>query len=334
MKSLLRFRPDILITALVAAAIIASFLPVRGQTADGLELVTQASVALLFFLHGARLLPQTVFAGFANWRLHVTILACSFVMFPLLAIPIGWLVPSVLSPEIYAGFIFLCILPSTIQSSIAFTSIAGGNVAAAVCAASASNMLGVVLTPLLAALLLQKEGGVDPHAIESIMLQLLAPFALGQLMQRWVGDWVRTHRKLLGFVERGSIVSVAYLAFSDAVVGGIWTQLEMRDLVGMVIIVAALLAAVLLLTRFIGSNLGFSREDQIAIMFCGSKKSMGSGLPMANIIFAGQALGLIVLPMMLYHQLQLIVCAIIAKRYSENRLRASDIELKDTIEAG
>lgn len=319
MKKLLRFRPDVLITALVSAAIVASVLPASGRAAEWLNICTQASVALIFFLHGARLRPKVVLEGFANWRLHLTILACSFGLFPLLALPMSGLVPTWLSTDLYIGFVFLCILPSTIQSSISFTSIAGGNVPAAVCAASASNMLGVLVTPLLAMLLLSKKGSIDAHAIESIVLQLLVPFALGQVLQRWIGNTVRAHPRLVGFTERASIVAVAYLAFSNATVVGVWTQLNAGDLVVMVILAFLLLAFVLTATRLISRVLGFSREDEITIMFCGSKKSMGSGLPMANIIFAGQALGAIVLPMMIYHQIQLILCAVLARAYAVHR---------------
>lgn len=318
MSLLSRLRLDPLIIGLVLAAIIASIFPLSGVASDGMRVFTQACVALLFFLHGARLLPQTVLAGLANWRLHLTIIACSFVMFPLMALPISLLVPTFMPPELFVGFVFLCILPSTIQSSIAFTSIAGGNVSAAVVAASASNMLGVFLTPLLATLILHSEGGVNIDAIESVAMQLLAPFVLGQLTQKWVGGWVRAHPKTLKFVERGSIICVAYLAFSDAMAAGAWQAVTAMDVFVLVSVVSALLAAVLLMTRLMARRLGFSREDEIAIVFCGSKKSMGSGLPMANIIFAGQTLGLLILPMMLYHQIQLIVCAFLAQAYARS----------------
>jgi solute carrier family 10 (sodium/bile acid cotransporter), member 7 len=178
-------------------------------------------------------------------------------------------------------------------------------------------------------LLLSKKGGIDAHAIESILLQLFVPFASGQLLQRWIGDLVRSHPKLVGFTERASIVAVAYLAFSNAIVTGVWTQLNGGDFMVMVILALLLLTFVLTATRFISRALGFSREDEIAIMFCGSKKSMGSGLPMANIIFAGQAVGAIVLPMMIYHQIQLIVCAILARTYAV-RLEAKKLGLVST----
>lgn len=328
MKALARFRPDNLVLALLLTATVATLLPVSGKSADYLADFTMASVALLFFLHGARLQPQTALQGFTHWRLHLTILACTFVMFPLLSLPIGLLSPSLIDPTIYMGFIYLCILPSTIQSSIAFTSIAGGNVPGAVVAASASNMIGVVLTPVLATLFFKTEGGVNAGAIESIAMQLLLPFVLGQLAQHWIGDWVRGHRKLVGLVERGSILCVVYLAFSDAITGGVWFRLGVTDLIAIFLISAILLALVLYLTRMISRMLGFSHEDEITIMFCGSKKSMGSGLPMANIIFAGQALGLIVLPMIIFHQLQLMVCAALANRYAAAATRAEEAATK------
>jgi sodium/bile acid cotransporter 7 len=319
MKKLFRFRPDVLIVALLIAAVVASLLPATGIARQGLNAFTQVSIAVIFFLHGARLRPKVVINGLSNWRLHLTILACSFFLFPALALCLSGLAPAWLSPDLYAGFVFLCILPSTIQSSVTFTSIAGGNVPAAVCAASASNMLGVLVTPLLAMLLLSRKGDINAHALEGIMLQLLAPFLLGQALQHWIGDRIRAHPKQVGFIERVSIVGVAYLAFSDATVSGIWTQVGSFDLAVMLAVAFVLLVAVLASTRFIARVLGFGHEDEITIMFCGSKKSMGSGLPMANIIFAGQAVGAIVLPLMIYHQMQLIVCAFLASAYAVRR---------------
>ena len=221
------------------------------------------------------------------------------------------------------GVLFLCVLPSTVQSSIAFTSMAGGNIPAAVCAASASNIFGIFLTPLLVGLLFGVHGnGISGSAVWTIVLQLLLPFMLGQIIQPFVGDFIRRHRKALSLVDRGSILMVVYLAFSEAVATGLWHQFSAAALVTMVVVDIVLLALVLTITTWTSRRLGFSREDEIALVFCGSKKSLASGVPMANVIFAGQNIGAIVLPLMLFHQIQLMACAVLARRYATHKAEA------------
>lgn len=321
-----RFLPDLFTTLLMVAVLIATVLPVHGIAADYFGIATDLAIALLFFLHGARLSRDVVIAGMLHWRLHLTILLMTFAIFPLLGLTAGLIPSDILAPPLYMGILFLCVLPSTVQSSIAFTSMAGGNVPAAVVAASASNLLGMFLTPLLIGLMLTTSGegaGFSPDALEKIMLQLLAPFVLGQILQPWIGDWIRARKKMLAPVDRGSILMVVYLAFSDAVIEGIWRTFSATDIGVVVLFDILLLAAVLAITTFGSRLLGFSREDEITIIFCGSKKSLASGVPMANAIFAGQSIGAIVLPLMLFHQIQLMVCAVIAQKYAE-RQRALD----------
>ena len=325
-----RFLPDTFTLLLVCTVILASLLPAQGAFAHYFGIATKLAIALLFFLHGARLPRDVVMAGLLHWRLHITILAATFVLFPLLGLAVGLLVPSVLPPTLYTGILFLCVLPSTVQSSIAFTSMAGGNVPAAICAASASNIFGMFLTPLLVGLLfsLGGHGGFSMDALEQILLQLLAPFIAGQLLQPWIGNWIRARKKILTPVDRGSILMVVYLAFSDAVVEGIWHTFTAAELGAVVVVDIVLLALVLIVTMFGSRLLGFSKEDEIAITFCGSKKSLASGVPMASAIFAGQPIGAIVLPLMLFHQIQLMACAVIAQRYATQRQRSEAVAAK------
>ncbi len=325
-----RFLPDTFTLLLVCTVILASLLPAQGAFAHYFGIATKLAIALLFFLHGARLPRDVVMAGLLHWRLHITILAATFVLFPLLGLAVGLLVPSVLPPTLYTGILFLCVLPSTVQSSIAFTSMAGGNVPAAICAASASNIFGMFLTPLLVGLLfsLGGHGGFSMDALEQILLQLLAPFIAGQLLQPWIGNWIRARKKILTPVDRGSILMVVYLAFSDAVVEGIWHTFTAGELGVVVVVDIVLLAVVLAVTMFGSRLLGFSKEDEIAITFCGSKKSLASGVPMASAIFAGQPIGAIVLPLMLFHQIQLMACAVIAQRYATQRQRSEAVAAK------
>lgn len=328
LKALLARLPiDPYIVAIVFMVGLATLAPVDDRTAIGAHYVTTAAIALLFFLHGARLAPRAALAGARHWRLHAIILGSTFLLFPALALTARAVLPDFLSAPLWTGLILLSVLPSTVQSSIAFTSIARGNVAAALCAATASNLLGMLLTPLLAGLLLSAQGGFSLRAVGDILLQLMVPFAAGQLARPLIGAWAQRNRKLLGMVDRGSILLVVYTAFSEGVTQGIWHQLSLADLGQLLAVDAALLAAVLAITTYASRLLGFSRADEVTIVFCGSKKSLASGLPMATVLLAGQSVGLIVLPLMLFHQIQLMVCAYLAKRYANATVDVASADL-------
>ncbi len=297
---------------------LAALLPARGTAADVASGASTAAIALLFFLYGARLSSRETLDGLKHWRLHVTVLACTFVIFPLLGLAARTLEPVLLTHSLSTGLLFLTLVPSTIQSSIAFTSIARGNVPAAICAGSFSSLAGIVLTPLLAAALLGSSvGGFSTDSLIEITLQLLVPFVAGQIARRWIGSFVTRHRKVLGLVDRGSILLVVYVAFSEGMVRGVWHQVSPVRLAGLLVVEAVLLAVLLTLTWYGAKVLGFSREDRIVIQFAGSKKSLASGLPMASVLFGAQA-SLAVLPLMLFHQMQLMVCAVLAKRRSHD----------------
>lgn len=308
---------DPLILLIVSAVIVAIIFPARGEFAAVFDSLTNIAIALLFFLYGARLSTAEALAGLKNWRLHLTILACTFVAYPLLGLALRPLT-AFISQDMYLGILFLTLVPSTVQSSVAFTSVAKGNVAGAIVSASASNLVGVVLTPLLVMALMGAGDGisVDGGVFLEISLLLLAPFVLGQLTRRWVKDFAAN--KGTKIVDRGSIAMVVYGAFSKGVVDGIWGSIKIWELVSLVALSIAMVAFMLWLTRIISSHIGFGREDVIAIEFCGSKKSLATGLPMASVIFAagGTSLGLLILPLMIYHQVQLMICSWLAARYA------------------
>jgi len=311
----LKLEPYVL--ALFGMVVLASILPVHGQAAHGLNIIVKLAIALLFFLHGAKLSRENVIAGATHWRLHLLILAFTFVMFPILGLVISKI--GVLPPTLAAGILFLCCLPSTVQSSIAFTSIARGNVAAAVVAASASNLFGIFITPLLVSLLMHTQGGASGgwKSVQDIVVQLLLPFIAGQLARPLISKWIEKHKQLIGYVDRGSILLVVYAAFSEAVVGGIWHKISPLQLVLLLVVNGVLLAIVLAATTFGARALGFSPEDEKAITFCGSKKSLATGVPMANILFPGPTAGILVLPLMIFHQIQLMACSVIAQHYAK-----------------
>ncbi|MCZ7456982.1 bile acid:sodium symporter family protein [Streptomyces sp. WMMC940] len=309
-----RLPVDPYVLTLLGTVLLAALLPASGTAATVAGGASTGAVALLFFLYGTRLSAREALAGLRHWRLHATVSAATFAVFPLLGLAAGGLVPAVLTPSLHDGLLFLCLVPSTIQSSIAFTSMARGNVPAAVCAGSFSSLAGIVLTPLLAALLLGNgSGGLSADGLLRIVLQLLAPFLAGQLLRRWIGGFLARRRRLLGIVDRGSILLVVYTAFSQGMVSGIWHQVTPGRLGALLLVEAALLAVMLTLTWYGPKRLGFGRADRIAIQFAGSEKSLAAGLPMASVLFGAQA-SLTVLPLMLFHQLQLMVCAVIARR--------------------
>jgi len=314
-----KFLPDNFTLALVATVAVASLLPAQGVAARGFEGLTTAAIALLFFLHGARLSREAVIAGATHWRLHIVVVLATFVLFPLLGLALRPVLLPLVTPELYQGVMYLCVLPATVQSAIAFTAMARGNIPAAVCSASASTMLGVFVTPVLVNLLVVEHGGTGGPslgAIGRIMLQLMLPFVVGHLLRRWIGEWVKQRAKTLKLVDQGSILLVVYTAFSAAVVEGLWRQIPLPALAGLVLVCCVILAGSLGGTMLAARRLGFSKEDEITIVFCGSKKSLASGVPMAKVLFAAPAVGAIVLPLMLFHQIQLMVCAVLAQRYA------------------
>lgn len=316
MSRIFRLVPDSFTLAIVAAVVLSLALPCSGESARWVATGSEIAIALLFFLQGARLSRQAVLAGILHWRLHLIILAATFVVFPILGLALSPLSGWLLAPSLYAGLEFLCILPSTVQASVVFTSIAGGNVAAALCAASLSSMIGMVLTPLLVGLLLQAHGAGSLNGLGSIALHLLLPFLAGQLLQRRIDAWMKRHDRVVRLVDRGSVLLMVYGAFSAATVSGAWSRIPVSSLLVLAIIDAALLATMLASTTFAARRFGLSREDEIAIVFCGSKKSLVTGIPMANALFAGASIGLVVLPLMIFHQLQLMACATLARRYA------------------
>ncbi|GBR08398.1 bile acid:sodium symporter family protein [Acetobacter oeni] len=309
------FKPDPFLLSLIVTLIIATILPCHGAAVPVFQWLAIIVIAIMFFLQGARLSRTAVVNGLTAWKLHLTILACTFALFPLLGLALHALAPGLLLDDVWMGVLFLCCLPSTVQSSIAFTSIGRGNVPAAVCSATASNIAGIFITPLLVGLVLAKHGA-QSGGVMGIVLQLLLPFVAGQLLQPWIGGWAHRNKKLLSMTDRGSILIVVYTAFSEAIVQGLWHRLPLEQLAIIALVDTLLLVTVLTVTTFGSRMLGFSREDEVAIVFCGSKKTLASGVPMANVLFPAASVGFVVLPLMLYHQIQLFVCAWIARRFA------------------
>ena len=322
-----RLPVDGFILALAGILLAATILPCRGEFARLFHALGTFAITALFFLQGARLSRDAIVNGMTHWRLHAFIGATTFVLFPLLGLSLAGAFPHLLPRPLWLGVLFVCALPSTVQSSIALTSIARGNVAAAICAATVSNIVGIILAPLLfGAMSHLHGGGIDLGAVWQVALQLLVPFAAGHVLRPWIGRWAERNRPLLSVTDRGSILIVVYTAFSAAVVRGIWQQVP-PAMLGMLALLLAFLLGVVLLTIVLGSRaLGFDRADEVALVFCGSQKSLVSGVPIATALVSGAAIGPILLPIMLYHPMQLVVCTWIGRFYARRSERGSEAE--------
>ncbi|QDH24788.1 bile acid:sodium symporter [Neokomagataea tanensis] len=314
-------RLDPFLMALIGAVLLASFFPCHGALSNVLSHLVTILIALMFFFQGAKLERKAIVESVRDWRLQGGVLLCTFVIFPLLGLFLHFLFKSI-SPDgligdgLWSGILFVCCLPSTVQSSIALTSIARGNVSASICAATMSNIAGIVLTPLLAGLLLggaHHSGSSPLQAILDVSKELLLPFALGQIVQTWVGPIVKKHKFLISLTDRGSIILVVYTAFSAAVTEGIWHRVSLLRLLEITAINFIILTFILTISRSIGRKMPI--ENNISLQLCGSKKSLASGVPMASVIFPASTVGIIVLPLMIYHQIQLFTCTLLARKY-------------------
>lgn len=316
-----RSRVDPFMVWILAAAALAFLLPATGGAAEAFDWATTVAIFCLFFGYGAKLSVQDALAGLRHWRLHAVILGCTFVLFPLVAFGFLALPDGVVGTATKIGLAFMCLVPSTVQSSITFTSLAGGNVPGAMVSATTSNLLGVLVTPLLAMLLLPASGtgGIGVGQFLAVLGQLLLPFVLGQLSRRWTARFMTTHAGRVKYLDQGVICLVVYGAFSDFFAAGTWREVGWGDLVFLTVACLVLLGVMLWLTWHLGGWLRFSREDRIAITFCGTKKSLATGVPMASVLFTGHAVGLIVLPLMVFHQAQLMACTVIAGRMARQR---------------
>jgi sodium/bile acid cotransporter 7 len=323
-----RLVPDPFIIALLATVTLASVFPAQDGFADIVSAVSTAAIMLLFFLHGAKLPREAIVAALTHWRLHLAIMASTFLVFPLVGFALAEALPDLLPPSLWTGVLFLCALPSTVQSSIAFTAIAKGNVAGAVTSAAASNVIGIGLTPVIIGLLARAHGGSAPLSnVREIALTLLLPFIAGHLLRPWLAAWVTRNKRLVTLNDRGTIILAVYSAFSAAVVEGIWQRLPIATLLVLAGVCAAILAIILVATWEGSRLLGFDREDRLAILFCGSKKTLASGVPMARVLFAGPNMGVAILPLLIFHQLQLIVCAWLARRFARDANAPADRQL-------
>ena len=316
----MKLKPDWFLVGMVAATTLAWAWPAPGAAGGWLhpELVTKVGVALIFFLHGVLLSFGAMREGALNWRLHVLVQSCTFLLFPLLGLALNASLGGSVSPELKLGLVFLCALPSTVSSSVAMTAAARGNVAGAVFNATLSSLIGIFLTPLWVAFVMETTGQTVPlgPVILDLLRWLVLPLAVGQALHPWLGGLAKRHKAGISLVDRGTILLLVYTSFCDSFQKGIWSGRGAGQLWLVLAIAVALFTLAMGVMSLAARALHFTREDRIAAMFCGSKKTLASGVPMAKLIFgAHPGLGLILLPIMIYHPLQLVICGVLAARW-------------------
>jgi len=310
-------RFDAFVVALLAAALLGALFPVAGEAYGALRVVSMVSIGVLFFLYGVRLSTAETVAGLTNWKLHIAILVTTFAAFPLVGVSLRGVIEPAVGAGLAAGFVLLCLVPTTVQSNVVFTRMAGGDTAAAVVAASLSSVIGVFLTPALVALTMPANAEVSSRSVVRIIVQFLLPFALGQVARPLLGGWVTRNDGWLKHVDRSSILLVVFLAFAAGTTAGVWSRVSIGSFVFMVVLCLALLAVACGWLVGIARLVGFSRPVSIALLFCGSNKSLATGLPMAAVLFPPHDVALIVLPLMIYHQLQIIAGGFIATKLAQ-----------------
>ncbi len=293
-----------------------------------LDGAVRVAVALLFFAYGMRMSPQETIAGLKNFKLQGAVLAVTFALFPLLGLFFFWVSGPLIGEPLAIGVLFLCLLPSTVQSSVVLIASAKGNIAAGIYAATISNVLGIILTPALVFLLLGLGGGeIAIEGIYGVLLNLLAPFIAGLLLQKWVGRWVRSQKRLTMVIDRGTILLVVFSAASGA--SG-FLELNWGTVLVLIALCASLLAVILSVTWWLGSALGLDKPDRIVLLFSASVKSLATGLPMAAIILPPAIAAAVAIPVIIYHQLQLIGGAVIAGRLSRGGDAHNTQKVKDS----
>lgn len=308
---------DPLVRLLLAAIVLASILPVTGEGRAVARVVSDAAIFLLFLLNGLRLPREQVLGGIRNARFLLPLSLWVFGIMGLAGLLAAELGAHALPASVALGFVFLGVLPSTVQSATAYTSLAGGNVATSVVAAATLNILGVFISaPLIGLMASSGMPGIDLGGLQRIGLILLLPFALGQLIQNWLGHLVADNRALVGWMDRIAIAIAVYVAFSGAVEQGVWTLIGVADWVFLLGIVGAMLAVGFVGAWLLGRLLRLELSDRISFLFAGAQKSIAMGVPLATILFPPATAGLVLLPVLIYHLLQMVISAPLAARFS------------------
>lgn len=313
MMNALRRVIDPFMAGIVGMMILGLILPIPESAVAPIKSISNVGIFILFLLYGARLSTLEVLRGMKNFKLQGAVLLATFLVFPVLGLALQQLTAPFLGAGLAAGLLYVSLLPSTVQSSVAFVAVARGNVPGAIVAATVSNVAGMFITPIFVLWFMGATGSVGTDSLISILTLLLLPFIIGQIIQRWVGDWLRKHKSLTTMWDRVTILMIVFVAVVTATSAGVWSNVSILNIILVAVISVIFVGIMLLATWFGGKALGLSLEDRIALLMCGSKKSMATGLPMASVLFAPAVAGVIAVPLIIFHQLQLMMCAWLAR---------------------
>lgn len=315
MRRLIKTWLDPFLMMLIIVMVLALMIPLSTPVLHGFTIASEVAIVVLFLVYGMRLPTSEVVSGLRNFRLQGAIFAATYVMFPAIGLLSFLVTKPIIGHDLAQGILFLSLLPSTVQSSVAFTSLARGNVPGAICGATFSNTLGIFITPFLVWLFMDVASTTSSgEGFKTILLMLLAPFIVGQVLERWFGPWIRRHAPITQTTDRSTILLVVFAAVASATADGTWAALTLWTLVALVVVSAVILTIALSATWFGGKALRMPRPDRIALLMCGSKKSLATGLPMSIVLFPAATAASIALPLIIFHQLQLMVCALLARR--------------------
>jgi sodium/bile acid cotransporter 7 len=321
----MKFKFDWFMKGMVFAVVLAFVWPKPGAHGGFLhpDVINKVGIALVFFLNGMGLSMASLREGVSRWRVHLLVQISTFLVFPLLGLGFLKLNNAWMSPDLQMGFFYLCALPSTVSSSVALTVAARGNVPVALFNATLSSLIDVVLTPIWMAWAMGHEGtafDVGPVVL-NLVLWVLLPLVTGQALRPMLSRWAVRHKSRIQIVDRLTILMLVYTSFSDSVQQGIWSQYGYTVLLQTLFFTTVLFFVMLQLTGLASRLMGLPEEDRIAAVLCGSKKTLASGVPMAHLIFgANPALGLILIPIMVYHPLQLASCGVLVQRWAARKL--------------
>jgi sodium/bile acid cotransporter 7 len=282
-----------------------------------INLITDIGIGLIFFFYGLKLAPDELKLGFLNFKSHLLIQISTFLLFPLLTFLFIPFFEGGLTSELWLSIFFLGVLPSTVSSSVVMVAIARGNLPTAIFNASISGLIGILLTPLWMSFFMAKSGDFEfLEIIYKLCLQIVLPLILGLVLQQYLGKTARKHSKILGYFDKAVIVLIVYSSFSNSFNSGLFEIVKIYDLVKILAIVILLFFGMYALIGGLCKWFGFNLKDTITTKFCGTKKSLVHGSVMVKIIFGTSAsVGIFLLPIMLYHILQLLVITIFAEKY-------------------
>lgn len=330
--ALKKVKPDWFILGLISMILLAALFPNIGgeEGAIPLKEISYYGVSLIFFFYGLGLSGKKLKAGLYNWKLHFTIQASTFLLFPLLVLLVLPFLKTTEQQILWLAVFYLAALPSTVSSSVVMVSIAGGNISAAIFNASISGLIGIVVTPLLMSLFLSSSQSAEFEfwdVILKLTVQVLAPVFLGVLLHKYLGAWAENHKSKLRLFDKSVILLIVFNSFSESFKSGLFKETSTSSLLLLGVSVIALFFVVYFVLSLLSKLLQFNKEDRITAIFCGSKKSLVHGSVFANVLFAGMSgAGIFLLPIMIYHAFQLFFVSIIARSMQRKKQAATEVK--------